>query len=288
MSQSFADKLELALKILSMSRSQLAAELGVDKSVASRWVSGSVKPSAHNLSQLTAMIARRTAGFTILDWDRDLEGLARKLGADETALSPNGVAGPAAGVPLTSLPQILATTAIRASAYEGFWRSTRYYAQEGNALIHDHGVIRRDDNGLLRLTMGTAGVFTDAWMLPLHNQVYCFGAERTTGSPVFGIFHGAGGVVASVLDGLTLSSIHDVGRTPTASPIILHRIGDLSGDRESDDATFARLAQVNPVATLDSIPKSLLDHLLRDIGPAAAALGGEMLMQMPLARSMTK
>jgi hypothetical protein len=285
MPQPFSAKLQLALKILSMSRSQLAADVGVDKSVAGRWVSGAVKPSAHNLSQLTAMIARRAPGFTILDWDRDLESLAQRLGADASPLA--GAARSPVGLPLESLPQILSTTALRGPGYEGFFRSTRLYAVGQGMAIHDHGIVRLDGSGLLRLTMATAGVYTDAWMLLLHNQVYVIGVERATGTPVFGIFHGTGGLVATVLDGLTLSSVHDVGRTPTASPIVLHRIGDLTGDRARDDARFEELAQCNPLEPLEALAPALRHHLCRDIGPAAAALGGEWLMQMPLSRSMT-
>ena len=82
MSETFAKKLELVLKVLSMSRSRLAADLGVDKSVVGRWVSGAVQPSAHNLSLLSALIAERIPGFTALDWDRSLEAFAELLGAD--------------------------------------------------------------------------------------------------------------------------------------------------------------------------------------------------------------
>ena len=72
MNDRFAKKLELVLKVLSMSRSRLAADLGVDKSVVGRWVSGAVQPSAHNLSLLSGLIAQHIPGFTTLDWDRGL------------------------------------------------------------------------------------------------------------------------------------------------------------------------------------------------------------------------
>lgn len=65
----FPAKLELALKACSMSRGRLAAELGVDKSVVSRWLNGANAPSGHNLSSLTAVVAARFEGFTMLDWE---------------------------------------------------------------------------------------------------------------------------------------------------------------------------------------------------------------------------
>ncbi|MBC8057886.1 MAG: helix-turn-helix transcriptional regulator, partial [Rhizobiales bacterium] len=79
-SVTFAQRLDLVLKALSMSRARLAADLGIDKSLAGRWVSGAVQPSAYNLERLTVLVAVRCPGFTMLDWDRDLDGLADRLG----------------------------------------------------------------------------------------------------------------------------------------------------------------------------------------------------------------
>ena len=93
---------------------------------------------------------------------------------------------------------MLATTQMRGAAYEGFFRSTRLYGQGRGMVIHDHSMIRMADNGLLQMTMTTAGIFTDGWVLPLYNQLFCVGAERATGTPVFGIFHGTGGRTASL------------------------------------------------------------------------------------------
>jgi transcriptional regulator with XRE-family HTH domain len=63
----FSEKLGLVLKALSMSRGQLAAQLGVDKSIVGRWATGAVQPSAHNLSRLTGLVAGRVDGFITLD-----------------------------------------------------------------------------------------------------------------------------------------------------------------------------------------------------------------------------
>ena len=59
---------------------RMAAELGIDKSIVGRWARGAVQPSADNLARLTALLGDRVAGFTILDWERDLTGLGRVLG----------------------------------------------------------------------------------------------------------------------------------------------------------------------------------------------------------------
>lgn len=63
----FSRKLDLVLKALSLSRGRLAAQLGVDKSLAGRWASGAVTPSAHNLENLTRLVASHRPGFSLLD-----------------------------------------------------------------------------------------------------------------------------------------------------------------------------------------------------------------------------
>src|ERR1700704_4835313 len=112
MSEPFAKKLELVLKVLSMSRARLAADLAVDKSVVGRWVSGAVQPSAHNLSLLSALIAEHIPGFTALDWDRSLAAFASLIGADLEAISGESPAGVLQGLPLAGMDQILAATAM--------------------------------------------------------------------------------------------------------------------------------------------------------------------------------
>lgn len=67
------------MKTLSISRGRLAADLGVDKSVVSRWLAGTHLPTDHNLSRLTTLIAVRRPDFSMLDWQADLELLAARL-----------------------------------------------------------------------------------------------------------------------------------------------------------------------------------------------------------------
>ncbi|TAJ73434.1 MAG: XRE family transcriptional regulator [Phenylobacterium sp.] len=282
----FREKFTLALKVLSLSRGRLAADLGVDKSVVGRWATGAVTPSAHNMSRLTALIAGRVPHFTQLDWDRSLADFAVLMGADPAAIP--GLEPPPPGLPLAILDQVRGTTTLRGAAYEGFFRSTRPYVLNPGRFLHDHGMIRMGANGLLELRMGTGGTFCEGWMLPLHNQIICVAADVTSGAMVFGIFNGVATPKAEILDGLAMGSALDVGRTPTAFVMMFERIGDLSGDREADDARFLELAARDPMAPEGSIPQALRDHLLRDIGPAQLALGGDLLLQMPLLRSLAR
>lgn len=288
MSESFAKKLGLMLKVLSMSRARLAADLGVDKSVVGRWVSGAVQPSAHNLSLLSALIAQHIPGFTALDWDRGLPAFAELIGADLEGVSADGLNLAPLGLPLSRMDLFLAATELRGEAYEGFFRSTRPYVLAPGRFVHDHGMIRRDANGLLRLSIGTAGTVVEGWMLLHGNQLFAIAIDLTSGAVLFGLFNGVGTARADVVDGLVLAPTLDAGRTPAAYPMVFERIGDLTGDVEADDRHFASLTGLDPVAAEGSITEALRQHLTPDFGPVAAALGGDLLLRLPLSKSLAR
>jgi hypothetical protein len=286
MSSPLAPKLDFVLKALSMSRGRLASELGVDKSAVGRWVTGAVAPSAHNLAQFTALVATRVSGFTILDWDRDLEGLAEVMGVATPGMVR--AAGDSSAPILPFFEESRVTTRMRGGAYEGFFRSTRPYAQHPGAFIHDHVMMRKEPNGLLRFAMEAGGVSVDGWMILMQNQLFGVGAELTSGGCVFAVLNGVSTLQAGVLDGLILYCALDPGRTPTATAAIFERIGDLTGDRQADDARFAELAALEPVAPPGSVPEAIQKHLLRDFGPEQMAAGGDLLLRLPLIQSMSR
>lgn len=68
----FATRLNLALKALNFSRGQLASAVGVDKSLISRWLSGQVVPTSHNLARISDTIAKLKPGFNMTLWERPL------------------------------------------------------------------------------------------------------------------------------------------------------------------------------------------------------------------------
>jgi hypothetical protein len=275
LTESFARKLTLALKALSVSRARMAADIGVDKSVVARWASGATHPSAHNLAALSAAVARMRPNFSVLDWDRDLEELARRLGV-ETVPQANNVSG----LSLTLLEQVRAATALRGPTYEGFYRSTRPYPPLPGRYVHDELLVRLS-GGLLSLRMFTGGVPVDGWVLPLGAQLFVIGGEMMSGSLVFAVLHGVPGRSVRVLDGLTLFSSLDVGRTPTATPMILTRTGELSDDPADDDARLAQLGGGDPLAPEGSVSEEIRRHLDREIG-------GDWVLSLPLALSMAR
>ena len=121
MTEPFSEKLTLTLKLLSMSRARLAADLGLDKSVVARWATGATVPSAHNLAQLSTLMARTVPGFSTLDWDRDMQGLASLFGVEAGLPAARVADAPPRGLALPFFDQILTTTALRGGAYRGFY-----------------------------------------------------------------------------------------------------------------------------------------------------------------------
>jgi transcriptional regulator with XRE-family HTH domain len=285
--EGFAAKLRLVLKLLTLSSAQLASALEIHKSVVSRWLSGGVEPSAHNLGRLTALIASRAPGFSALDWERSLEGLAQMFGADPASYpAPRRKA--AKVMPLIIWDQMLATAERRGSAYEGFFRTTRPSLSEIGGFIHEYGIIQPHPSGLPRFRLASFGSFLDGWMIPLHDQLYCITADVTNGVLMFGVFNGVGAARVDVVDGLVLSPSPDAGRSPTAVPLISEHVEDLTGDPEADEARFAELSALKRFVDVDAVPQALRDRLLRDVGPKAFAEGGALVLQMPLAGSLAR
>ena len=287
MPEAFADKLAFVMKALSLTRGGLAVEMEVDKSIVGRWVRGTVMPSAHSLSRLTALVATKVGTFSLLDWERDLDDLAGLIGVAPSAAPSGRTAHLPPGLPIMLMDQILDTTARRAPAYEGFFRSTRPYPQKPGRFIHDQIMLRRDDTGLLRLDMTTGGVLVRGWVLLLQNQLFVVASELTSGALAFAILNGVNTLRAGAIDGILLHCSLDASRSPTASFVIIERISDLTGDHDADDHHFAKLFDLDHVAPEGSVPGDLAAHLVRDVGPAQLAIGGDWLLTLPLARSLS-
>jgi transcriptional regulator with XRE-family HTH domain len=203
MTTTLAAKLDFVLKALSMSRGRLAAELGVDKSAAGRWVTGAALPSAHNMSQLTSLVAQRIPGFTSLDWERDVEGLAGVLGVSPRGKAPpTETAHPSLSIPLLAEAQAMAR--LRGQAYEGFYRSTRPFGQHPGVFLHDYTIIRFEPDGSLHMGMNALGVRVEGKVLLLHNQLFIVATEMTSAAFVFAIVNGVSSVQAGTLDGLIM------------------------------------------------------------------------------------
>ena len=288
-SESFPAKLDMVLKACSISRARLAADMGVDKSVVSRWLSGVNVPTDHNLATLTKIVGARIPGFSMHEWDIDAVSLAARIGrGGRSATTPTRGDIPRSGLenwfPESIVAEALATTASRGSAYEGFWRSTRISNEFPGHFMHDSIMIRQEANGLLRFHLGVVEMRFVGWALPIQTQLFCWGVDAPTGVFIFAILNGVLRLRAEVMDGLTRES----GGTPVAAAALMERTGVLSGDREADDAAFEASSGGNPLAPEGSVPKRIRDHLFKDTGPAAFAKGGEALLRMAFATSLSR
>ncbi|MEP6966713.1 MAG: helix-turn-helix transcriptional regulator [Pseudomonadota bacterium] len=287
----FPARLALVLKACSMSRGRLAAELSVDKSVVSRWLNGSNAPSGHNLSNLTALVAARAEGFTMLDWEGDLAYLAAKLGVEKgsgRAASWDERQALGDWLPRSVMEEVLATTKARGGAYEGFWRSTRISNEAPGRFVHDRLLMRLEENGLLSFRLGVIDMRFEGWALPIQTQIFSIGVDPGTGVFIFTIFNAVLRTRADVLDGLTLTLTRHAGGTPVAAAALIERTGELSGDRDADEARYEGSISRNPLAPESSIPEAVRAHLFRDVGPAAFARGGDALLMMAFANSMSR
>jgi len=264
-----------------VSRGTLAAALRVDKSVVGRWLTGTVRPSGHNLSRLSDYVAERVPGFSLLDWERPMDTLAGVLGVNlQTFAAPSRATGPIA-LPFPLIEESLATTTRRAETYEGFYRTTRPFARLPGRFIHDQVRIWRDQDGHLRFEMTAGDVLVQGWVWLLHNQMFVVAAEVTTGSFGYAILNGVSAVRAAVLDGIVLNCALDAERTPQASGIVLERIGELSGDAEADHARLIELGKAEPIAPEGSVPPEIERHL-------SQAVSGEWVLSLPVSRSMSR
>ena len=259
------------------------------KSVVSRWISGANTPSAHNLSGLTAVVAARHPGFTMFDWDADIDTLAAKLGVApgaDTATSGSAWEGLLEWIPEWVLRDILAATSIRGSAYEGFWRTTRPSNEFPGRFAHDRMIVRKDRHGLLRFKMGVVDMRFEGYIFPLQTQLYSIAVDAVTGVFLFTIANAVLRQRADVLDGLSLTLTRGGCGTLVAGAILLERTGLLTGD--ADDAAYEDSIGRDPMAPEGSIADHVKAHLLRDVGPSALAAGGQAMLTLGFAQSMSR
>ncbi len=282
----FAPKLALALKALSISPVRLAAELGVDKSVVTRWMNGSSAPTRHNLSNLTAVIGAQCPGFTMLDWDGDISQISATLGV---AAARGGPAIPSLGdwPPRRVLEESGSATAARGEAYEGFWRSTRLSNEAPGRFVHDCILMRRAEGGLLQVRTGVIEMRFEGIAFLNQTQIFGVSVDAESGVFVFAIFNAVLRHRADVIDGLTLTCTRNAGGTPVAGAVLMQRTGVLSGDVQADDAQYEASIEASPLAPEGSVPDWVREHLFRDVGPATFGAGGEAMLTMAFARSMS-
>lgn len=280
-------KLDMLLKGLSLSRVALAQRLGVDKSLVGRWLAGSVHPTEHNLARLTAIVAEGLPAFRLSDWYEDSAILARRYG-----LAPPAPAQASALLPGEPLKAFIDAARgdldARGSAYEGLWRTARPSLLMSRQVFHDYGLIRRREDGLIEVLMGGSGLDFAGYLFPIGSNIVTFLYDPVGRSPLTVLCKGVSLPRAMTVDGIVTLAALDPDRTPAAMPIVVERVGDLSGDREADLATWRAIAE-EARAPLEPVGEEALQaRLFRGCGPEPGAPGGEAFLSVGSAASLSR
>lgn len=281
----FGPRLALVLKALTLSNGRFAADLNVDKSLVGRWVAGSVRPSSHNLGRLTALLASRLPGFTLLDWERPLADLRRLV--DSRAAAEAATPVPAAIARWIALPkvgEIAAATGNGGQGVTGFWRSTRPAPDLPGRFCHDYSIIEPAEGGVLSFRSGVFSSRIAGWAMVAGDQLFCCASSLGLGSLSFVILNMVRTPRIDAMDGLSIACAAVAGGIPTAVAYYTERVGELSGDATADTARFEALLTQHPLAAEGTVSDELRRHLLRDVGPSAHAGGGDLFLMM---RSMS-
>lgn len=273
----FAGKLGLALKALNISRGRLASGARIDKSLVSRWLRGVSAPRGHNLEAVTTLIGANVAGFNQLSWELPIEAFGRLFGPEPA------VAAEAAAPGWITQPDLQATEQ-KAPAYEGFWRATHpSITHPGGLLMHQYACIRREADGLLYLYIVAGRMSFNGPLIPVLDQLYAITRDPSDGTFGFVSFHGVIMPHAEALEGLAMVPAKSQLRPICVFPYYMQRIGDLTGDRDADDATLESMREAPTVAEV--VSEDLRRHLLRDAGPIPAPDQGVTRLTVEASRS---
>lgn len=269
------ERLNLALKTINLSPAALGAAVGVDKSVVSRWLSGKVRPSGHNLTRIAIEIARHRPGFSTLALEGPDEEFRRALDLP----IPFGTGGlsqvPMADSSALPIPYDL----INVSRNEVMRRGDEYYGhydvhywsftQPGR--IARLAMMLRPAQGLIEARYGARGFEFRGWALLLQNRLYVQLAEMRHDAMLYMVTNAGQQPRAALISGIILGP-SDGNLMPTASGVILTRAGEIAGLSEADDRAFEARADNDPFAGGDATPTAIRD-LLESLRPGGAGAG---------------
>ncbi|TGX54044.1 hypothetical protein E5A73_07920 [Sphingomonas gei] len=222
----------------------------------------------------------------MLDWERAPSDFAALFGVD--FITPPGERPSGLELPAETLDAALGSTRLRGEGYEGFWRATHPAVIAPGRYFHEHGMIRLGDAGLLRFELGGPDVRYVGSILPIEGQVFVIATDTVRHLPCYMIFNIVTTPKIVLMDGILLTAGNAM-RNPSAYPIVMERIGDLTGDREADDAQAASLMTRPQFVQDDAIvSQAMRQHLIRDFGPSAAKAGGDLLLTAAGTPNLTK
>ena len=278
----FAERLALVLKALAVSRSQLAAALAVDKSLVSRWLSGSTTPGNHNLSRLTSFVAGQVAGFTMFDWESEPAALAVRLGIAPASAGPSSGTGGAVSGQLPDFAHLPAfsssahESAARGPRYCGLWRTWMPTVGRPDDFHCEHTAIWQDGQWLSGFALGfsykwpLAGFIANGQLTLLLSDEFDF-VTRT--------FSRADQPIIDQVDGLMLAAASLPHQAPTACRVIMERVTAATATREEIHAALVAHAAERCLITADQVDPIMRADLLPDCGPSHVGHGGDRLLR---------
>lgn len=275
--EGFSERLAFALKTANMSPAGLGAAVGVDKSVVSRWLSGRTSPSSHNLSRISAEIARVRPGFTSLAFEAPGPEFLAALGvAGPAALAPPG----GLTIPFNLVEESRREVARRGMEYFGHYHMYYWSFTRPGRIVRMAFLLRPKD-GLIEAHYGGRGFSFRGWALLLLNRLYVIFAEERYEAMAF-LVTNAGQQPETTSITALLVGPSDIQMVPTAAPVLLLRKSGLSDDPEADAATFeAEREATDPFAAGDAAPPAVRDALEALARLTTTPAGGTALLQVP-------
>ncbi|MFN0113745.1 MAG: helix-turn-helix domain-containing protein [Paracoccaceae bacterium] len=271
-------RIRLALKVVNLSAGALGSAVGVDKSVVSRWLSGKVVPNSHNLSRVAAEIARRMPGFSVLTFEGSAEEFRRAIGLGEgSAPVPQG-SGDSLPVAFGLLDAARKEIARRGIEYFGHY-DMFYWAFSRKGRIARMELMLRPEGGLIEARYGAGEFEFRGWALLMLNRLYIQFAEERFEAMGFLVTNAGQQPRARLITGILLGPSEGM-LVPAASPVVLVRTGEVTGDLAGDDAEYERRKVRDPLDDA-ATPDAIRAALSRDSGPRAFGEGGDMILKMP-------
>jgi transcriptional regulator with XRE-family HTH domain len=248
----FASRLRLALKQANISPTALGAAVGVDKSVVSRWVSGRVRPTQHNLARIAEVLGQRLPGFTVLAFEAPAAVFRALL---QPAVPEAMADGQSLPIPFGLLDSARRETGRRGVEYFGsYLMYYRAFSQPDR--VARMGLMLRPADGLIEARYGAEGFAFQGWALLMLNRMYVVLAEERFEAMAFLVLNAGQQPKARFITGILTGPAEGL-LVPTASPAVLVRQRDLSGDAEADLAAHAEDCRFPPLLDFDDAPAAV-------------------------------
>ena len=289
--EDFAAKLGLVIKRLDWGRAKLAQQVGIDKSLAGRWLNGESRPTAHSLVRLTAAVGQVITGLTSADWQLPLDRFALRIGAEPVAPSAPNDSEPRLTIAGLRYPPIAAW----GEPYLGLWAG--FYQSLANKGLVRLCVLHLFINELgLRCRAMEGGFEGEGPVIATRSHLQCL-CEM---GPLYDrlgyfMFNGVHTPKAALIDGLVCIIAGDSGGTPASAPIVLFRMDEGFPDITIDMPSLAAaIRQFNErvaneaAATGDRLagfrdlaPAEILHAVIPTIGE-----GPDYVLRVPATRSL--